>query len=87
MAFCVIALARVLLSFPHERSARQGHTCSEGPATSSFRRMVTLNVGLELCGNFLLPLLRAQLATSRKALPAIGTPPRDGSPVNFLYNN
>jgi hypothetical protein len=45
--------------------------------------MVTLNVGLELCGNFLLPLLRAQLATSGKALPA----PYDGSPVNFFYNN
>jgi hypothetical protein len=41
---------------------------------------------LELCVNFLLPLLRAQFATNRKVLPAMGTPPRDGLRHEFSFS-
>jgi hypothetical protein len=44
-------------------------------------------MGVELRGHFVEPLLGRELATSRKALAAIRTAPRDGVSIDLFYND
>jgi hypothetical protein len=44
-------------------------------------------MGVELRGHFVEPLLGGELATSRKALAAIRTAPRDGVSIDLFYND
>ena len=76
------------LNFRSLALVRRPHTGREGHAIGAGIGLVAgLNVGLELRCNSLLSLLRCELATNRKLLPAIRTAPGDGSPVNFFQNN
>ena len=46
-----------------------------------------LQMEFELSRNFLVPYQRSELATSGKVLAALRAPPRNGIPVNLLYDN
>lgn len=49
--------------------------------------MAFFHVRLELGIDFIVSLLRGEFASSGEALSAIGTPPRDGVPIDFFRNN
>jgi len=81
--------------FSCEREADYSdHTCPAHSNSSSSsighaidRLMALLQMEFELSRNFRVPYQRRELATSGKVLAAHRAPPRNGIPVNLLYDN